>query len=153
MDNMELLKQAASAKLTESKIMALAYSSTLSALVPANFVLVVGAALLSLVAGATILKENNILTKVESGILALLSGALTIIHSKLGCEQYQSECKKFLSFYRGMAEDYANLQIIGDVDEFKKRLFALNDQVAAAVKSSSAAPFGWSVATATKRTK
>jgi hypothetical protein len=38
-----------------------------------------------------------------------MSGALTIIHSKLGCEQYQAECKKLLSFYRGMAEERSAL--------------------------------------------
>src|SRR5215218_9773420 len=78
MQAIDQLKQAAEAKRQESRLMSRAYSSTLSALIPANFVLVVGAALLSLVAGATILIENDLLTKTESGILALLSGAFTI---------------------------------------------------------------------------
>src|SRR5215510_5875019 len=77
------LRQAAERKRRESRMLSQAYSSTLSALVPANFLLVVGAALLSLVAGATILIENDLLTKIQSGVLALVSGAFTIIHSKL----------------------------------------------------------------------
>jgi hypothetical protein len=150
MHSIEQLRQAVEAKRKESTLMSRAYSTTLSALIPANFLLVVGAALLSLVAGATILIENDLLTEVESGILALLSGAFTIVHSRLGCEQYQAECKKLLSFYRGMAEDYANLQVIDDVDELRKRFLALNDLVSAAVKSSSALPFDWTVAKAKK---
>jgi hypothetical protein len=151
MEGIDQLKQAAERKRRESKVMSKAYSTTLSTLVPANFILVVGAALLSLVAGATILLENNVITKTQSGLLALMSGALTIIHSKLGCEQYQAGCKKLLNFYRGIAEDYANLQVLDDVDEFRKRLFALNDQLAATVKGSSDLPFDWTITNAKKR--
>ena len=46
------LKDAARARRRETEVMFQAYSATLSALRPANFLLVVGAALLSLVAGA-----------------------------------------------------------------------------------------------------
>jgi hypothetical protein len=113
--------------------------------------LVVGAALLSLVAGATILIENNVLTKTQSGLLALMSGALTIIHSKLRCEPYQVECKKLSGVYRGIAEDYANLQLVDDVDEFRKRFSALNDQLSAVVKGSSDLPFEWTITNAKKR--
>jgi len=149
-ETIDQLKQAAEIKRRENLVMSQAYSTTLSALVPANFVLVVGAALLSLLAGATILIENNVLTKIESGILALVSGALTIVHSKLGCEQYQAECKKLLSFHRGIAQDYANLQIVNDVDECRKRFAAVNDQLSAAVKSASAWPFDWAMTKAKK---
>lgn len=152
METLDELKQAAEMKRRESRDMSQAYSATLSALVPANFILVVGAALLSLAAGATILIENNLLTKIQSGVLALVSGAFTIIHSKLGCEQYQSECKKLVSFYRGMAADYGNLEFVADAEEFRKRFFALNDQLSAAAKSASALPFDWATAKA-KRVK
>jgi hypothetical protein len=140
----------AEVKRRESKIMSKAYSTTLSTLAPANFLLVVGAALLSLVAGATILLENDVLTKTQSGFLALLSGALTIIHSKLGCEQYQAECRKLLSVYRGIAEDYANLQVVDDVDELRKRFSALNDQQSAIIKGASGWPFDWAITNAKK---
>ena len=126
----------------------MAYSKTLAWLIPANFILVVGAALLSLVAGATILIANNWLTPVQSGVLALVSGALTIVHSKLGCEQYQAECRKLLAFHRGIAADYGNLQIADDVEELKKRMMALNEQVSAALKSATALPFASVVAKA-----
>jgi hypothetical protein len=151
MEGIDQLKQAAERKRRESTVMSKAYATTLSTLVPANFVLVVGAALLSLVAGATILLENHVITKTQSGLLALMSGALTIIHSKLGCEQYQAGCKKLVSFYRGIAEDYANLQLLDDVDDFRNRLFALNDQLSAVVKSSPDLPFDWTITNAKKR--
>jgi len=143
MQLLDQLKQAAEAKRLESIEVAQRYNSSLTVLWPANFVLVVGAALLSLVAGATILIENNLLTKTQSGVLALISGALTIIHSRLGCEQYQAECKKLVSFHRGMAQDYENLGIVADEDEFRKRLTALNDQLSAMVKSTTASPLRW----------
>src|SRR5215470_9129265 len=150
METLDELKQGAKVRRRESVDMARAYSATLSALVPANFILVVGAALLSLVAGATILVETHLVSKITSGVLALVSSAFTIIHSRLGCEQYQAECKKLVSFYRGMAEDYGNLQFVADAEEFRKRFFALNDQLSAAAKSASAWPFDWASAKAKK---
>ena len=128
-------------KREENLVLARAYQMTLSWLMPANFVLVVGAAILSLVAGATILIENSLLTNTQSGILALISGAFTIVHSKLGCEQYQAECKKLLSFHRGVAADYENLLTVTEVEELKKRVEALNSQVSATLKSTTALPF------------
>jgi len=142
------LKLSAEEKRKENLILSLAYSKTVAWLIPANFILVVGAALLSLVAGATILIENNWLTKIQSGVLALVSGALTIIHSKLGCEQYQAECRKLSAFHRGIAADYGNLQIADDVEELKNRLVALNEQASAALKSASVTPFASAVARA-----
>lgn len=140
MQLLDQLKQAAEAKRRESIEVAQGYGASLTVLWPANFILVVGAALLSLVAGATILIENNLLTPKQSGVLALISGALTIIHSRLGCEQYQAECRKLVSFHRGMAQDYENLGIVADEDEFRKRLSGLNDQLSAMVKSTTARP-------------
>lgn len=145
MDTIESLKQGAEEKHKGSIVLSVAYAKSLSALAPANFLLVVGAALLSLVAGASILIENNLLTQQQSGILALISGALTIIHSKLGCERYQSECKKLLSFYRGAAEEYDNLRYVDDIDDFKRKFFALNDQVSAVARNAAAMPFDWAL--------
>jgi hypothetical protein len=150
-DTISDLKLAAEEKRKENLILSLAYSTTLTWLTPANFILVVGAALLSLVAGATILIENNWLTKVQSGVLALVSGALTIVHSKLGCEQYQAECRKLSALYRGMAADYGNLRTADDVEDLKKRMVALDEQLSASYKREPAQPFASAVARA-KRT-
>jgi hypothetical protein len=140
------IRRVATAKQQESLALERAYATTLAALTPANFFLVVGAALLALVAGTTILVENSLLTKVQSGLLALGSSALTIVHSKFECERYQAECRKLRSFYRGIAEDYGNLQLIEDAKAFQERLFMLNDQLARVAKEASAFPFDWATA-------
>jgi hypothetical protein len=145
------LKDAARARRRETEVMFQAYSATLSALRPANFLLVVGAALLSLVAGAAVLIENDFLTKTQAGVLALVSSALTIIHTKLDCDEYQGDCRKLVSFYRGIAQEYDNLEFIPDADEFRKRFLELNEELSAAAKTASALPYRWAVANARKR--
>ena len=150
MESLDNLKQIAKEKSRECKIQSSAYSKTLSTLAPANFIFVVGAALLSLVAGASILIENNLITKMQAGIMALVSGGFTIIHSKLGCDQYQAECKKLVSFYKGIAEDYSNLSIAMGDDDLKKNLTALNNELSSTIKNSSAFPFIWAINCANK---
>ena len=140
MATIEQLQGEATRRRDENLVLARAYQGTLNLLMPANFVLVVGAALLSLVAGATILIETSFLNKVQSGILALVSGAFTIIHSKLRCEEYQAECKKLLAFHRGIAAEYENLLIVDDGDDLKKQIRALNDQVSTTLKATAAVP-------------
>jgi hypothetical protein len=139
----EELKQAAEAKWKECDAMSNAYAKTLSALFPANLIFVVGAALLSLIAGASLLVENDLLTKTGAGVLALVSGGLTIIHSKLECESYQAECRKLLGIYRGIAQDYKNLNVVDDVAKFKERLSAIDDRLSATLKTCTAWPILW----------
>ncbi|NML46632.1 hypothetical protein HHL11_23000 [Ramlibacter sp. G-1-2-2] len=143
MDATEIMQHVASAKLREARIMGDAYARTQAGLTPANFLLIVGAALLSLVAGATVIAD--LLPKITIGAIALFSSALTTIHAKLGCERYQAECRKMQSFYRGIAQDYENLGVHAGEDDLRKRLMQLNDQMSAAVKSSSVEPFAWAV--------
>ena len=151
MESLGDLKQIAKEKSRKCKVQSSAYSITLSALAPANFVLVVGAALLSLVAGASILIENHVISEMRAGIMALVSGGFTIIHSKLGCDQYQAECKKLVSFYKGIAEDYSNLSIAIDANELTKNLVALNNELSNTIKNSSTFPFNWAINLANKR--
>ena len=150
MNSMEQLKQAAETKHRDNLVMSRAYATTLFALTPVNFVLVVGAALLSLAAGASILTENELLTNVQSGMLALVSSALTIIHSKLRCDEYQAECRKLVSFHRGIAEDYADLRTVDDIDKFRESLSALNNQLSGMIKISTSLPFDWTIKPRTK---
>ena len=143
MTTIEQFKQDAEARRAENLLLSEAYSKTLAMLMPANLILVVGAALLSLVAGASVLSENGLLTNDQSGVLALISGALTVIHSKMGCDQYQAECRKLLSFHRGVSEDYNNMATIDNIDEFRKQFTAINDQVSATLKTTSALPYNY----------
>jgi hypothetical protein len=151
MGSLESLKQIANKKNNECRIQSCAYSLTLSALAPANFILVVGAALLSLAAGASILTKTALITELQAGIMALVAGGFTIIHSKLGCDQYQAECRKLVGFYKGIAEDYSNLSIEDDADELKKNLVAVKQRLSDAIKDSTAFPYNWAVNSATKR--
>ena len=120
---------------------------------PVNLLLVVGAALLSLVAGASILNKNGLLTDEQRGILALISGALTIIHSKMGCDQYQVECRKLLGFHRGIAAEYENISMVDNADDLKCQLMALNEQVSATLKSTTALPYNYTTSSTRGRSK
>jgi|GEM_PF-3621077 hypothetical protein len=151
MASLDDLKQMSEKKSRECKVQSSAFSISLGVLAPANFIFVVGAALLSLVAGASILIENQIIFNLQAGIMAIVSGGFTIIHSKLGCDQYQAECKKLVSYYKGIAEDYSNLSLIGDADELKKELDALNKELSKTIKNSSIFPFDWAIDLANKR--
>lgn len=145
MASIDELKAIAESRNLENKTLAIAYAKTLTALLPANLLLVVGAALLSLVAGATILVDQQIISAQTSGVLALISGGLTLIHSKLGCEHYQAECRRLLAFHRGVAEDYRNLVAIQDPATLAKRVHDLNNELAGALRSSPVMPFEWSM--------
>ena len=146
MNAMERLQQAAETKHQESVVMSRAYATTLFALTPLNFILVVGAALLSLVAGASLLIQNKVLTSEHAGLLALLSSAFTIVHTKLGCEHYQGECKRLEGFHRGLAARYASLRTdVDDVDAFRAGLSALNQKLADKIEDSPCFPFDWTV--------
>ena len=151
MDPLESLKQIANEKSTECKIQSYAYSLTLSALAPANFILVVGAALLSLAAGASILTKTELITELQAGIMALVAGGFTIIHSKLGCDEYQAECRDLVGFYKSIAEEYSNLLIEDHSDELKQKLVAVNQKLSDEIKTSKAFPFNWAIKSANKR--
>ncbi len=143
MATMDAERLFAAAKVREARVMSDAFSRTLAALAPANFLLVAGAALLSLVAGATVLAGT--LSPMHIGVIALLSSALTTIHSKLGCERYQAECHQMQSWYKGIAQDYENLGVLVDGDELHERLRQLNDQLAGAMRNATVEPFAWAL--------
>jgi len=152
MTAMEQLQQAAETKHQDNVVMSRAYATTLSALTPANFFLVVGAALLSLVAGTSLLIKNDVLKSETAAILALVSSAFTIVHTKLGCEQYQGKCKDLMAFHRGIAERYANLHTDFDnEDAFRAGLSALNQKLANEMESSRDLPFTLAVKLAKKK--
>lgn len=124
----------------ECKILAKAYSIWLKTLAPANWLLVVGGALLSLIAGASLLVTQGIITKELAGILALISSAFTIIHTKLNCDQHQAECKKLKGIYRSLSLQYSNLYIESDPDAYKRKLQSLNEKRANIEENKDAEP-------------
>lgn len=140
MEELEDLRLIADKKRIECAIDAKAYSICLANLVPANIILVVGGALLSLIAGASLLTEQEIINKETAGVLALISSGFTIIHTKLNCDQYQAECKRLKSLYEGLSEDYANLETESTVEDFRSNLKALNNERTQVKKGAGADP-------------
>ena len=140
MENIDTLASNARSNRKECELEATAYSLWLAQLVPANLILVVGAGLLSLAAGTSLLVEQEIIDKTTSGIMALLSSAFTLIHTRLGCDEHQAECRKLQSFYRGLAIDYANLETEDNPADFKAKLDSLNHHQSQTKKGSSAQP-------------
>jgi hypothetical protein len=150
MEEFEALRSIAEKKRIECEIDAKAYSIWLSQLVPANLVLVVGASLLSLVAGASLLVDQGIISKKAAGILALVSSGFTIIHNKLNCDQHQAECRRLQSLYQGLSEDYGNLVTEAKVEEFRSKLQVLDTERTQVVKGARATPSVRSIEKATK---
>ena len=151
MENLEQLQAFAKKKHIECEIDATAYSIWLQKLTPSNLILVVGGSLLSLIAGASILIDQGIISEKTAGVLALISSGFAIVHSKLGCDHHQSECRRLKGLYEGLSEDYANLLIEEDFGEFKKKLQTLNSERSQVIKSASATPSAQSFADARKR--
>jgi cell division protein FtsL len=140
MERMDVLVSNAMSNRKICELEATAYRLWLAQLVPANLILVVGAGLLSLVAGTSLLVDQEIISKTASGILALISSAFTLIHTRLGCDEHQAECRKLQSFYQGLAIDYANLETEANPVGFKAKIDSLNNHLAQAKKGSGAQP-------------
>jgi len=107
--------------------------------------------LLSLIAGASILVDQQIISNTAAGIIALVSSAFTLIHNRMGCDQHQAECRKLQSFYQGLAFDYGNLETETNPAEFRKKLDSLNNELALILKGSSAHPSADSYAKAKRQ--
>lgn len=140
MEELENLKLEARKKSIQCDIAAKAHAICLARLAPANILLVVGGSLLSLIAGASLLVEQGIISKQTAGVLALVSSGFAIIHSKMNCDQYQAECKRLQSLYEGLSEDYSSLQIESDVKKLYSKLEAINKECAQVKKSAGASP-------------
>lgn len=117
----------------------------LSALKPANLLFVVGAGLLSLLAGASILIDSQIISKQTAGIMALISAALTLIHNLLGCDPHQAECRRLKSMFDGLRTEYRSLGITTGKAEMQKRITELDTELAGVLRGAAASPARWCV--------
>jgi hypothetical protein len=73
--------------------------------------------LLVFLGGAAILNDGGIGSK-AAGIMALIGGALTGLHSWLGCEAHQSECIRLSAQLDSLRSRYEAVQI--EPDESRK---------------------------------
>lgn len=140
MENIDALVENATSNRELCELEATAYGLWLTQLVPANLILVVGAGLLSLAAGASVLVDQRIIGKTATGVMALVSAAFTLVHTRLGCDEHQAECKRLRSFYHGLAIDYANLETEFNPAEFKAKLDSLNHELSQIRKGTIAYP-------------
>ena len=152
MTNVDALVSNATANRKMCELEATAYRLWLAELMPANLILFVGAGLLSLFAGASILVEQHVIDHRAAGIAALASSAFTMIHTRLGCDEHQAECRKLQSIYQSLAVQYANLETECLPEKYKTRLDSLNAELANA-KRSSAVPSPRSYARARRLTE
>ena len=100
-DSSKILKRA-----RECRVEARALQLWLGSLIPANLVLVVGAGLLALLAGASALTDFGVISPKTAGLMAVTSSALTLVHNLLGCDPHQAECRRLRSAYDGLAARY-----------------------------------------------
>ena len=137
------------ARARECHVTACAYRVWLSSLRPFNLVLVVGAAVLSTVAGATILAAREHATLAAS--LALTSAVLTVVHTKLDCDAHQAECRRLQSAYDALACRYRCLDVADEPEDIKSRLRQLDSSQATLRSETKAVPPNWAIGRAEKQ--
>jgi hypothetical protein len=148
MNNPPDYKSEIEGRIRQCKLQARALDIWLSALMPANLLLVVGAGLLSLFAGASILTESKIITTKTAGLMALASAALTLIHNLLHCDPHQAECRRLRAAYEGLQTSYDSLGVLTDESEIQKRLLELDKERATIAGGATARAAPWSIARA-----
>jgi hypothetical protein len=112
-------------------------------LAPANWLLVAGAALLSTVAGATIVTTT--VPHYVPALLALSSAAFTVTHKGLNCEIYQVECKRLGSAYDALACRYRSLELLEEHADFHRDLRALDAWQATLRADADVTPPDWAL--------
>jgi len=117
-----------------------AFDIRLSKLQPANLLLVVGAGLLSLFAGASILTDSRIITSQAAGVMALISAALTLIHNLLHCDPHQAECRRLRGLYEELRIKYRSLKVLTDSTAIQEKLVALDAEQATIAAGATAVP-------------
>ena len=145
-----MYKSEIESRVRECELQKRAFEIWLSALRPANLLLVVGAGLLSLFAGASILTQSKIITTQTAGFMALASAALTLIHNLLQCDPHQAECRRLRRAYEGLRIRYRSLDAFTDESEIQKRLVEIDNERATIAAGANATPAEWSTARAAR---
>ena len=130
-------------RIKECKLKVRAFEIWLGALLPANVVLVGGAALLSLIAGAEILVKTNLISVNTAGILALTSSGFTLIHNRFRCDPHQAECKRLKNELSSIRTKYESLRIESDDAVLREKLTELDAGLAQLRAGAAASPMNW----------
>jgi len=147
------LKEFAKKRSRITRVKANGYQTWLSYLKPFNFFLVTGAAVLSLLAGSTLLYDDKLLGPMVTGLMALAAGIFTIIHQTLKCDAHQEECRKLFGSYDAIAEQFSNLKLEDSQDIVRKKIDELNSQLINLTQNYSAKPPLWIVKREEKKDK
>ncbi len=105
-----------------------AFKKRLGLLFWANWLTVVAPALLSIIAGTTVLAdlmlavddETEIYWKLWTGLAALASALLVAVHKALNCDRYQVECSRLVCAYNGLSAKYRTLHEVGSRDPLER---------------------------------
>jgi len=150
MRNPPAYKSEIESRVRDCELQRRAFEIWLSALMPANLILVVGAGLLSLFAGASILTQSRVITTQTAGFMALASAALTLIHNLLRCDPHQAECRRLRRAYEELRIRYHSLDAFTDETEIRKQLVELDKERATIAGGANATPAVWSTARAAR---
>ena len=139
------LKEFAKNQSCQCRVKARGYEVWLAYLKPFNIVLVTGAAILSLLAGSSLLIDADFLGSIRTGLMALTAGVFTIIHQTLNCDRHQEECKRLRGSYEAIADQFLNLKLEEDKTSIQKKIDELNLQLSFLKENFSARPPLWIV--------
>ena len=128
------------------------YKIWLEHLKPWNALTMVSPAVLSVIAGSTILAEPTFLGpdkgRVIAGVFALVSAVLTTIHKVLNCDPHQAECHRIMRAYSSLEAGYKGLKIHDN--KLKEELLKLNTRFEQIKDGAAAEPPEWCLTRARK---
>jgi hypothetical protein len=98
----------------DCKIQRRALDMWLGMLTPVRWLTVIGATVLSAVAGATILqKPLGSRFGVVVGVCALVASILSALHTALHCDAHQADCRRLISDLRGLESEFEDVRVRG----------------------------------------
>lgn len=122
------------------------YEIWLSHLAPRNLLTIVAPAVLSVIAGSTILAEPAFLGsdrgRTLAGVCALASAVLTAIHKALNCDAHQAECRRIKQAYSSLEVSYERLSFIPN-EKLTEELIKLDSRFEQIRTGAGANPPDW----------
>ncbi|MBE9076811.1 hypothetical protein IQ241_05790 [Romeria aff. gracilis LEGE 07310] len=123
------------------------YEIWLSILQPLNIVTIAAPAVLSVIAGSTILTEPAFFGpdggRLVAGLCAFVSAVLTTIHKALNCDNHQSECRRLVQTYSALEASYERLTLISEEKQLKEEVLKLDIRLEQIKEGAGAQPPDW----------
>jgi len=106
------------------------YAAWLRQLRGPNFMLVGLGSLLAFLGGAAILTCGGEMVSKVAGIMALIGGSLTGLHSWLGCEAHQAECIRLSAQFDSLRSRYQAVEVEPDASHKIEKFRELEAELA-----------------------